>query len=453
MVATDIEARIAASRAASGAERFVGVHLPAEFDLTALVDDPDLNGVVASYERPSSEFSLVAVGEAARVELPAGASPEALRDGAQRLLAGEQSAESALLRPRLLGGFAFDGGRTPGAPWAGFAAGALVLPRLLFVRDRGVSGVVVAPGVDPGEVKALVSRVISAARARLSAPPVPQLPRVLRVLRDFDRARWLTSVSSVAASIRAGLFEKVVLAAMREFEADAPIGVGAAMARLRREYPHCHLFSMRAAGATFLGASPELLVSLRDGVVRALGLAGSARRDAEPDVDAQLGQALLESTKDRVEHETVVRALRGGLTPVTAELNVPSTPTLLQLRNIQHLSTEITGKVAAGVDVFDLVQRLHPTPAVCGWPTAAARAEIGQQEAFDRGWYAGPIGWVDANGDGEFAVGLRSALVREQHAWLFAGAGIMGDSVPESELAEIEMKFTPLVGALTGGES
>ena len=443
----DIEARIAACRDGRGSERFVGVRLPASFDPTALLDDPAASEVVASYERPSRGFALIGVGEAGRVELPAGGALEALRDGARRLLEGDAAAESPELRPRLLGGFAFDGRRTPGAPWVGFAAGAMLLPRLLFVRDGGVNGVVVAPGVDPGEVKALVARVIARARAHL-APP--RMPHVLRVLRDFERSHWLAAVGTIASSIRAGLYEKVVLAAMRELEADGPIAVGATMAQLRREYPHCHLFSMRAAGAIFLGASPELLVSLRDGVVSALGLAGSARRDPSPEIDAQVGQALLGSSKDRIEHETVVRALRGGLEPLTEQLRVPGEPTLLQLRNIQHLATEISGRVAPNVDVFDLVQRLHPTPAVCGWPTAAAREVIGEQEAFERGWYAGPIGWVDAAGDGEFAVGLRSALVRDDHAWLFAGAGIMADSDPASELAEIEMKFTPLAGALAG---
>lgn len=443
----DIEARIAACRGGRGSDRFVGVRLPANFDPLALLDDPATSDVVASYERPSREFALIGVGEAGCVELPAGATPDALRDGARRLLDREAASEAPELRPRLLGGFAFDGRRMPGAPWAGFAAGAMLLPRLLFVRDGGVSGVVVAPGVDPGEVKALVARVIARARA-IVAPP--RVPRVLRVLRDFDRAHWLAAVGTVASAIRAGLYEKVVLAAMRELEADGPIAVGATMARLRREYPHCHLFSMRAAGAIFLGASPELLVSLRDGVVSALGLAGSARRDPSPELDAQVGQALLASAKDRIEHETVVRALRSGLEPLTEQLRVPSEPTLLQLRNIQHLATEISGRVAPNVDVFDLVQRLHPTPAVCGWPTTAAREVIGEQEAFDRGWYAGPIGWVDAAGDGEFAVGLRSALVRDDRAWLFAGAGIMADSDPASELAEIEMKFTPLAGALAG---
>ena len=161
---------------------------------------------------------------------------------------------------------------------------------------------------------------------------------------------------------------------------------------------------------------------------------------------------MLNSVKDRIEHAIVVRALREGLADLATDLRAPNQPVLRRLRNIQHLATEVSADVRPGVDVLDVVERLHPTPAVCGWPAHIARSVIGRYERFDRGWYAGPVGWIDAAGDGEFAVGLRSALVRGARAWLFAGAGIMGDSDPEAELAEIELKFRPLTTALGGGQ-
>lgn len=440
--APEIAAAIVAGRA-RGAGRFLGVRLPADFDPSSLLADPTRSGVVASYERPARGFALVAVGEAGRATIAPGAGAASAHAAVRALLKADADTDVPELRPRLLGGLAFDGRRPPRHPWEGFAPGAMVLPRLLFVRDGAVNGVVVAPGVDPAEVEALLGGAAADAAAVAERP--------LRIVRDFDRERWLASVAAVAGAVRAGMYEKVVLAAMRELEGDGPIAPGPALSRLRAEYPDCHLFSFTAGDSTFLGASPELLVSLRGGAVLALGLAGSARRDADPAVDGQLGQALLDSAKDRIEHETVVRALRESLAPLTSELRAPNQPTLLRLRNIQHLSTEVTARAADGVDVLALVERLHPTPAVCGSPTDAARAVIESHEDFERGWYAGPIGWLDGAGDGEFAVGLRSALVRGSHAWLFAGAGIMGDSRPADELAEIEMKLTPLAGALAGG--
>ena len=264
----------------------------------------------------------------------------------------------------------------------------------------------------------------------------------------MDRERWLTSVAAIASEVRAGLYEKAVLATTQQVTGDAPISVGRALAHLRADYADCHLFTMTSGDATFLGASPELLVSLTRGRVRALGLAGSTRRGADPEEDERLAAALLESAKDRIEHETVVRAIRERLEPATDELLAPNQPQLRRLRNIQHLSTEISGRVRPGVDILDLVQRLHPTPAVCGWPADRAREVIARHEAFDRGWYAGPVGWMDGAGDGEFAVGLRAALVRGRQAWLFAGNGIMGDSAPQPELDEVQLKLRPITEAL-----
>ena len=307
-----------------------------------------------------------------------------------------------------------------------------------------------APGTDPEELDALLAEHAAASLADLPEPDGAAAP--LRVLWDLNRPALLAAVSDVAAEIRSGAYEKVVLAATREIEAGAPIAPGVALDRLRDGYPDCHLFCFRAGDGIFLGASPEQLVGLHDGRVTALGLAGSAPRGRTPEEDEALGDALLHSAKDRSEHEIVVRALREVLAAHAENLRAPNQPGLLRLRNIQHLATEVTATARAGVDVLDLVERLHPTPAVCGWPTASAREVIARHERFDRGWYAGPVGWVDGAGDGEFAVALRSALVRGARAWLFAGAGIMGDSDPSAELAEIELKFRPLTTALGGGQ-
>lgn len=433
--------RAARQRAGVDAAGFLGVAVPG-LDPTALLADPRAIGVVASYERPDREFALVGVGTVATVDVTPGGGPESVRAAARKLL-GTRAA-SGPLRPRLLGGFAFDPARSQTEPWTPFGAGSLVLPRLLFVRDRGVSGIVLAPGVDATEVAAVLDRAVAAA----DAGPTEDLP--LRVTTDLSRTAMLASVATLSGDVRAGRYEKAVLAGCRALAASAPISIGAALARLRTGYPHCYVFSVTRDDTTFLGASPELLVALRDGVVSALGLAGSAPRGESEADDAALGEQLLHSAKDRIEHETVVQALREGLDSLTTNLLAPNQPGLLKLPNIQHLSTDVSAHARPGVDVLALVQRLHPTPAVCGWPTDAARRVITAHEPFDRGWYAGPIGWLDPAGDGEFAVALRSAVIRAERAWLFAGAGIMGDSEPESELAEIELKFRPLTGALGG---
>ena len=423
-------------------DAFIGLRLADDCDPVRLLARPIDHNVRASYERPSRGLALVGIGEAGRADASAGPGRVALCAASDQLLRAPMSIDAPQLRPRLLGGFAFNGERAPREPWDGFGTGGLLLPRMLFVRDGALRGVVIAPGTDPGTVAAI------AEHATERPPPPASSADALREVRAIDEEQWRASVDSIAAEVRAGVYEKVVLATSMVLESSREIDVGATLASLRESYPECHLFTYRAGDATFLGASPELLVGLHEGDVSALGLAGSARRSEDAHEDARIGHALLASAKDRIEHETVVRAIREGLAGVTDRLRAPNRPRLRRLRNIQHLATEVTAHATAGVDVLELVERLHPTPAVCGWPRAAARHVIAVLESFERGWYAGPIGWLDAHGDGEFAVALRSALVRGGRAWLFAGNGITADSDAAAELAEVRLKFRPLADAL-----
>lgn len=432
-----------------GVDEFRSIALPDDFEPRRLFSGPQATHVVASYERPSLDFALVGVGEAGRLAIEPGADFESARRGAADLLRGAQfdavdSSESHPLRPRLLGGFAFDAAGPRSGPWAEYGNGGFVLPRMLFVREGGARGVVLAPGVPVDELAACLEGL---------GTDEPEAPTAARRVHGIDREAWLAGVRSIVSQVRAGQLDKAVLATTQELLAVAPFDVGRVLSKLRALYPDCHVFTIRAGDSTFLGASPELLVSLRDGLASALGLAGSVRRGGTVDEDEQLGRGLLASAKDRREHATTVDAIRGALAGVTEQLFAADQPQLRRLRNIQHLATEVAGRALPGVDVLELVRRLHPTPAVCGWPREAARRAIAAIERFDRGWYAGPVGWLDGRGDGEFAVALRSALVRLDRAWLFAGNGIMGDSEPEAELAEVQLKFRPLTEALGGALS
>ena len=418
--------------------------LPDEFDPTTLLEAPRATGVVASYERPDHGFALVGIGEAGRVELETGQSAVDARDAVRALL-GEPSADLApLLRPRLMGGFRFAPKDHAEAPWTEFGTGRLVLPRMLFVRDGVKAGVVAAPGVGGAEVRAVIERLDAGPTA------APGAQARLSTVRPVDEDAWRHSVQVIADEIRAGQYEKAVLATSTEVAGEREISIGGALAQLRTNYPDCHVFSFTADGSTFMGASPELLVARAGGRVHALGLAASQRRGETVEEDDRLGRALLADPKSREEHAVVVRSIVERLKDVTSSLQADPEPSVRRFRNIQHLATEVIGDAAEGIEVLDLVERLHPTPAVCGRPRAVARQVIARHERFDRGWYAGPIGWLDGSGDGEFVVGLRSALVRGARAWLFAGNGIMGDSDPEAELAEVTLKLRPLAEAFGG---
>ena len=210
---------------------------------------------------------------------------------------------------------------------------------------------------------------------------------------------------------------------------------------LRGGFPGCFTFAVSHGVSTFLGASPELLVRREGQRASTVALAGSARRSADPSVDDHLGEQLLRSVKDRHEHEVVVRRISQALAPHSIWVTAAQDPVLVRVANIQHLASPIRAQLGDPIGAIELAGLLHPTPAVGGEPAEIAELLIPALEGFDRGWYAGPIGWTDAGGDGEFCVALRCALLRGSSAWCYAGCGIMGDSDPAAELAETEVKL------------
>ena len=266
---------------------------------------------------------------------------------------------------------------------------------------------------------------------------------VLAAARHHDE--WCATVVSAVEAIRAGGLRKVVLAREVGVEANRPILPSHVLTRLRALYPSCMLFSVEG----FVGASPELLVSRLGRQVRSQPMAGTIPRSGDPAVDHQLAVGLLGSEKDRHEHRLVVDAVAAALGPYCEGLDVPDEPAIVPLRNVCHLGTTLTGHLAGdGPSAWDLAAALHPTPAVAGTPTEEALACIASLEGMDRGRYAGPVGWTDARGDGEWAVGIRSAQVSGNSARLLAGVGVVADSDPESELAETQLKLQALLAAV-----
>lgn len=346
-------------------------------------------------------------------------------------------------------GFSFAPTRARSVPdWEGFPGGLLVVPQLLFEGDRDGTRVTVTPtvGLDGAADRAtgllgwLVADGAPAHRDTDAADDRVAVP---------DPGRWVVEVRRARAAIRAGAMEKVVLAraaplAPRDGTAAGPGSVGAALEALAARYPGCRVFAVARGRRCFLGATPERLVELREGTVRVSCVAGSAARGGDERTDRECADALLASAKDQAEHAVVVRAVRDDLAPLCDAVVAPERPTLLRLANVQHLLSEVSARVRPGIGLLDLAAALHPTPAVGGWPRARAARWIEEHEDFERGWYAGPLGWVDARGDGELFLGIRSALVAPGGTWLFAGCGIVAGSDPAAELAESELKLRPL---------
>ncbi|MDT9189927.1 MAG: isochorismate synthase [Limnospira sp. PMC 894.15] len=257
------------------------------------------------------------------------------------------------------------------------------------------------------------------------------------------------SVSENLRLISTGKLSKVVLSQAFDICSDTPFRLINSLANLRSLYPDCYIFSTgNSQGQNFIGASPERLITVNQGNCSTDALAGSAPRGETQAEDTEIAHRLLSSDKNLREHQAVVdfiieRLLHLGLTPERSPK-----PRLMQLSNIQHLWTPITSPISADIHLLDILAKLHPTPAAAGTPCEVAIAQIRQYETFDRSLYAAPLGWVDYHGNGEFIVGIRSALIDSDRARLFAGAGIVAGSEPEQELAEIQLKLQALLRGL-----
>lgn len=406
-----------------------------------------------SWEQPSEDLHLFGFGRALDLGSAAGAplaaAAPALREAADELRAGPLD---SLARPRFFGGARFDASSPHHDPaWEAFGAWRFVLPEVIVALRGGRFSASLTLAVRPQQTREEVAAAVSAAIAGVAALPAAPAEGPARYQRTGpDAAHWRSAVSRALAEIAAGRYRKAVLALQARCHSPAPHHVAATLTALADRFESCFVFGYRLGDSSWVGASPELLVSLERGRMRALSLAGTCARGATAEEDEQLAAALIDSAKERSEHDLVVSATREALAPLCAGLSVPDAPRLLRMAGIQHLQTPIEGRAAPGVDVLDALLAMHPTPAVGGSPREPALEAIARLEGMDRGWYAGPIGWMDMNGEGAFAVALRSALLHGREALLYAGAGIVAGSDPDRELAEAELKLHPLLEALRG---
>ena len=354
------------------------------------------------------------------------------------------------------GGFAFhDEGTEAGVDpaWSSFEPATMILPELAIQSSDAGNFITVnlmaGPGADP-------AALADSALVRIAGLVHPELPMIdphptvaasiesVRSPEDYEQ-----SVAAAVERIRAGEIEKVVLArevVVRSGSAHDPAAIFGA---LRIGFPSCFNFCVGTGEATFIGASPELLVRCAGRGVSTVGLAGSTRRSSDPAVDDHLAQQLLGSSKDRGEQAVVVRRIVKSLSKLSVWVEAADEPEIIKVANIQHLGTPVYAQLAQPRTAIELAGLLHPTPAVGGEPWKKARRVMAEVERMDRGWYAGPVGWMDGSGDGEFCVALRSALIRDREAHLFAGVGVVADSDPAAELAETEIKLGALLPLLS----
>ncbi|MGD8498852.1 MAG: isochorismate synthase [Chromatiales bacterium] len=412
---------------------------------------PELSTGTVYWRRP--EADEIACGRGCATELVADKA-----NRFQRLGRGLEQLSARWLRvhpdgppqpTRFMLAFGFD----PEHPEPATPTARIHLPEVLLEQDTGPARITFSTALPQDtEPEALAERWLAEAEPLIQGlvrnePALGQVQTLEPIAGEPARETWLDRVQAARDRIDRKVFSKVVLSRRLRVRAPSSFYAPRVINWLQQHYPSCAHIAYARPDGTLIAASPEKLVSLHDGRVRSDALASTTVRSPDPAEDEYLEQELHANPKARSEHRLVVEAIVNALRPLCRRIDWPPEPQIMKLETLQHLWTPIEGRVQAGTTLLDCVQRLHPTPAVGGFPSIPALewlAELGER----RDWFTGGIGWITAQGDGELAVVLRCAMLRDNEAEVFAGAGIVADSDPQAELGETDLKMRVLLDAL-----
>ncbi len=402
------------------------------------------------WERPDHGLTIAAAGAVAEFRASGAGRFRDVSERSRELLRSLNTGRSGNPGggPLMVGGFGFSDRDCQAREWREFPPAWIFLPRLLWVRRGARCSLTMTWAKDDRDsVDRLLARALQPPRScHRSADPSPLLELRPSPATPLERIDWRERVERVRSQILGGALKKVVLSRRLAIETDSPIDPVRFIDSARAARPSCVNFFVSPGITSFVGSTPERLVELDGETVTSSALAGSVPRGDNPEEDRALGDSLLSSAKNLEEHQYVVNALASAHEPVASPLNVPAQPRLMLLPEAQHLFTRIEGRLREPRSVIELAGLLHPTPAVCGVPREAARAIIEREEP-ERGWYTGAVGWIDAKGNGEFAVALRAGVIDGSRMYLFGGAGIVAGSDSDAEFAETENKLTALIGS------
>ncbi len=357
--------------------------------------------------------------------------------------------------PTLVGGAAFASSAPAFEPWEEFADDELVLPRWGFRRNRTAASITLTVrreelGRNPVDrILEETREITNAFEYETATSLIERIDLAHAVVRHLPADDWKAYIDAIQAAIASGEYKKIVAARRCVIELNRKLEDTSFMARIFAAYPDCTHFAIRRENSTFLGATPETLFRKMGTRLETEALAGTTRINDDPSTESSRDVAALQSSKkDLGEHALVVERIASELKPLTTSLEYSDTPSTRQVRNLIHLRTPITGELKPDTTVFHLLQSLHPTPAVGGTPAREAAEWICRNEPLERGWFTGVVGWIDARGDGEFAVAIRCGVLTPKRAYIYAGAGIVAASDAAAEYAETAGKMTPVLRAL-----
>lgn len=450
--------------AALGSKSIVSVTVPIEKidPLACLELLNNKQGYHYFWEKPADEFAMAAGKE---LKTLSSSGKNRFKDiESQISYVREHAIEYATLEHshagiHFLGGFSFfDESTNP--KWQAFGSASFVIPEWQIIRDGQLTLLTLNFDLTDfhsiteldDEIKTKFSDISEVLKLN-EEPDFSSSDTLYRNPDNLTKPQapdsWIHSVNRAKQLIAEEQFEKIVLAR----EATTPLSDTPEPTHviniLREQYPNCYSFLIRKEGnKTFLGCTPERLISFKKNYLLTEALAGSIQRGTTASEDAFMGKELMKSPKNAHEHNYVIRAIEQKLKPFVKKIEKGTNPVIKKLTNVQHLFTPITAWLKEDINPLAIVEKLHPTPAVGGYPWEQAKPYIRELENFDRGWYAGPVGWLNSHNGGEFAVAIRSGLIEENSATFYAGCGIVEDSDAESEWEETILKLRPMLSAL-----
>ena len=429
-------------------------------DLLPILTHPsDKNTIRIYWEQPSKGFSFAGLGSVLELQNTNKVHSQKVYQKIKQIMdEGISVSDHLLIGPRIVGGYAFNQYTGNDETWNKFPRTKFLLPECLGTSTDDGTWLTISKMIKPVDKSVFVEneftriKIYYENRLPITLTPISRAP-VDKYCDVPDQETYAKTIFSVLGRIKPGQLEKVVISRSHHVKVGKNFSSISAMQILRNTYPKCtsFFFSFPKEG-TFFGSTPERLIRLKNRFIQTEALAGTIARGNNMEEDRILAEKLMGSHKEREEHNLVMEQIVRKLDPIVPQIQYPSSPQILKLKNVQHLQTPITGESNQVEHILNLVERLHPTSAVAGTPTDKAMEVISEMELHDRGWYSGPIGWIDKKGDGEFYVALRSALVKDEEAHVFSGGGIVSESHPDTEWEETELKLQPIISALSGGQ-
>ncbi|AOH56818.1 isochorismate synthase [Peribacillus muralis] len=408
------------------------------------------------WEDPAKEITITGLGNVKK--LKAAANAERYREVEKSWIKLQETAvktgvtDVEATGPLLFGGFSFDYESNSTILWNHFGDNLFYIPAFMLSIVGKQAYLTTNLLCSPDDSEKLFRDMINEREAFLSEglDGVPCGPNSLVKQREVQSAEWKRTVTEAVEEIKTTDLDKIVLARELRLTFEHSIDSGKVLEQLIAEQPLSYIFSLEAGGDCFVGATPERLIKKQGDAVFSTCLAGSMGRGKDQREDVSLGNELLHDQKNLQEHQYVVSMISNAFDAVCEKVVIPDGPELMKNRHIQHLYTPVRGVAKEGVTILQFVENLHPTPAMGGLPKGKAVVRIREMEGLERGFYAGPLGWMDTYGNGEFAVGIRSALIQDNEASLFAGCGVVEDSTASAEFRETGIKFNPMLSALGG---